>query len=62
MQIMSVPLFIGYFSIYSNWWLRAANSNNNNNFLNVNNSGDWNNNNANNTNGFAPDFLFQWDK
>lgn len=36
--------------------LRAANSNNSNNFYNVNSNGDWNNFNANNTNGVALDF------
>ena len=36
--------------------LHAANSNNSNNFYNMNTNGDWNNNNANNSNGVAPDF------
>ena len=35
--------------------LRAVNSNNSNDFYNVNTNGDWNNNNANNSNGVAPD-------
>ena len=39
--------------------LRAANSNNSNNFYNVNTNGDWNNNNANNSNGVAPDFCYE---
>ena len=39
--------------------LRAVNSNNSNNFYIVNTNGDWNNNNANNTYGVAPDFCYE---
>jgi len=39
----------------SNWWLRSPNTGNANNVYNVNTSGALNNNNANNTNGVAPD-------
>ena len=37
------------------WWLRSPNTGNANNVYNVNTSGALNNNNANNTNGVAPD-------
>lgn len=43
-----------------NWWLRSVNYNNTNNFCNVNTSGSANNNNAYNSNGFAPAFKL-WD-
>ena len=36
--------------------IHSANSNNMDNFLNVTNNGDWNNFNANNSNGVSPDF------
>lgn len=36
--------------------IRSANSGSTNNFLNVNNDGNWNNDNANNSNGVSPDF------
>ena len=38
------------------WWLRSATSTTSSNFYSVITSGDWNNNNANNTNGCCPDF------
>jgi hypothetical protein len=38
----------------NNWWLRSPNLNNTNNVLYVNTSGDWNNNNYNNTYGVRP--------
>ena len=40
----------------SSWWLRAASSTNNYDFLNVDNNGNWSNNTANNSSGFAPAF------
>lgn len=39
-----------------NWWLRSVNASNTTNFRNVNTSGSSNNNNAYNSNGFAPGF------
>ena len=39
-----------------NWWLRSPNASNSNNFVNVNTDGTVNNNNANNSLGFAPGF------
>ena len=39
-----------------NWWLRSVNASNTNNFCNVNTDGSANNNNAYNSNGFAPGF------
>lgn len=39
---------------YSYWWLRSPNSGNSNNFVNVNTSGNVNNNNASNAYGVAP--------
>ena len=39
----------------ANWWLRTPNSGNANNVRIVNSDGTVNNNNANNSNGFAPD-------
>ena len=44
------------FRIAANWWLRSPNSSNSNNFVNVNTDGTVNNNNANNSLGFAPGF------
>ena len=41
----------------ANWWLRSPNASNSNNFCNVNTDGTINNNNANNSNGVAPDFI-----
>ena len=38
------------------WWLRSVNASNTNNFCNVNTDGSANNNNAYNSNGFAPGF------
>ena len=38
------------------WWERSPNYNNSNNFCNVNTDGSANNNNAYNSNGFAPGF------
>lgn len=40
-----------------NWWLRSPNPSNANNERNVNTSGALNNNNANNGNGVAADYL-----
>lgn len=37
----------------NNWWLGSPNVDNNNNFNIVNSSGNWSNNNANNSNGVA---------
>lgn len=42
----------------TNWWTRSANWNNINNFCYINSSGNWNNNNANNTNALALGFPF----
>ena len=42
------------------WWLRSPNVGNANNIRNVNPSGALNNNNANNTNGVAPDCVNRW--
>lgn len=39
-----------------NWWLRSPNSSNSTNFVNVNNDGTVNNNNASYSNGVAPGF------
>ncbi|WP_442877265.1 DUF6273 domain-containing protein [Dysosmobacter sp.] len=39
-----------------NWWLRSVNASNTTNFCNVNTDGSANNNNAYNSNGFAPGF------
>lgn len=39
-----------------NWWLRSPNASNTTNFCNVNTNGNANNNNAYNSNGFAPGF------
>lgn len=44
----------------ANWWERSPNSGNSNNFCNVNTSGSANNNNANWSNGVAPDFNKLW--
>ena len=41
------------------WWERSPNYNNSNNFCNVNTNGNANNNNARNSNGVAPDFVYQ---
>ena len=41
----------------NNWWSRSPNVTNATNFWNVNTNGGSNNNNANNTNGLAPDLL-----
>lgn len=39
-----------------NWWLRSVNASNTTNFRNVNTDGSTGNNNAYNSNGFAPGF------
>lgn len=38
----------------ANWWLRSPNTNNTNNVWNVKSDGDYNNWNANNSNGVRP--------
>lgn len=39
----------------ANWWLRSPNCNNPQNVANVNTTGGYNNNNANNSNRLSPD-------
>ena len=45
-------------SFFVVWWLRSPYSGNSNNFVNVNSSGNANNNNANNSYGVAPGSSF----
>ena len=57
MQAAAAALYWGMTYSATNWWLRSPYCNSNNgstNALNVNNNGNWNNNNCSNSYGIRP--------